>query len=343
MTSHEPQAVPGPDPLPDPAERLEELLGGYQDTQALYVAAKLNLADALRDGPKSATELATTVGAHAPSLLRLMRYLVRVGVLAEAEGDRFALTSLGEPLRSDHPDSLQSLAILYGSPLIWRPFGELYDAVVTGDRAFERAFGLPYFEYLDRHKKDAAVFNAVMSAGLPLDLFDAYDFSSFHTIVDVGGGQGAFLQAILDRSPQTHGVLYDLPAVVEQASVSANADVMARFETMAGDMFASVPTGGDAYLLKRIVHDWSDEEAARILRNCRQAMNEGGKVLLIEQVLHPGRFSEFATAIDLQMMVLVSGRERTEEEYRALLAAAGLQLTRVISAGSRSLIEAKAL
>jgi hypothetical protein len=334
MTSQKTQA------FLDPAEHLEELLGGYQDTQALYVAAKLNLADALREGPKTAVELASAVGAHAPSLLRLMRYLVRVGVLAEADGDRFALTPLGEPLRSDHPDSLQSLAILYGSPLIWRPFGELYHAVVTGDRAFERAFGLPYFEYLDRNKEDAAVFNAVMSAGLPVEVLDAYDFSSFHTIVDVGGGQGAFLQAILERFPQAHGMLYDLPAVVAQASVSASADVMARFETVAGDMFTSVPAGGDAYLMKRIVHDWSDEEATCILRNCRQAMNEGGKVLLIEQVLHPGHFSEFATAIDLQMMVLVSGRERTEEEYRALFAAADLQLTRAIPAGPRSILEA---
>lgn len=334
MTSQEPPAIP------DPAERLEELLGGYQDTQALYVAAKLNLADALLDGPKTATELATALGAHAPSLLRLMRYLVRVGVLAEADGDRFALTPLGEPLRSDHPDSLRTLAILYGSPLIWRPFGELYDAVVSGDRAFEHAFGLPYFEYLDRNQEDAAVFNAVMSAGLPLELLDVYDFSAFHTIVDVGGGQGAFLQAILERCPATHGMLYDLPAVVAQGSVSANADVMARFETVAGDMFTAVPTGGDAYLLKRIVHDWSDEEAIQILRNCRQAMNQGGKVLLIEQVLHPGHFSEFATAIDLQMMVLVSGRERTEAEYRALFAAADLQLTQEVSAGPRSILEA---
>jgi hypothetical protein len=338
MTSQEPQAVS--DPVPDPAERLEELMEGFQVTQALYVAAKLNLADALWDRPKTVTELASSVGAHAPSLLRLMRYLVRVGVLAEAAGDRFALTPLGEPLRSDHPDSLQSLAMLYGSPLIWRPFGELYDAVVTGDRAFERAFGLPYFEYLEQHEEDGAVFNAVMSAGLPLEVLDAYDFSSFHTIVDVGGGQGAFLQAILERSPQTHGVLYDLPAVVEQASVSDSTDIMARFAAVAGNMFDSVPTGGDAYLLKRIVHDWSDEEATRILRNCRQAMNNGGKVLLIEQILRPGHSSNPATVIDLQMMVLVSGRERTEAEYRTLFAAADLQLTRVVSAGPRSILEA---
>lgn len=334
MTSQESQIVP------DPAERLEELLEGFQVTQALYVAAKLNLADALRDGPKTAAELASSVGAHALSLLRLMRYLVRVGVLAEVDGDRFALTPLGEPLRSDHPDSLQSLAVLYGSPLIWRPFGELYEAVATGDRAFERAFGQPFFAYVDRHEDDAAVYNAVMSAGLPLELLDVYDFSSFHTIVDVAGGQGAFLQAILERSPQAHGVLYDQPSVVEHASVSPNADVMARFEAVAGDMFASVPTGGDAYLLKRIIHDWSDEEAIQILRNCRQTMNAGGKVLLIEQVLHPGHYSEFATAEDVQMMVLVSGRERTEEEYRALFAAADLQLTRVVSSGPRSILEA---
>jgi hypothetical protein len=334
MTSQEPQTVP------DPAERLEELLEGFQVTQALSVAARLNLADALREGPQSATELATMVGAHAPSLLRLLRYLVRVGVLAGADGDRFALTPLGEPLRSDHPDSLQSLAILYGSPVTWRSFGELYEAVVTGERAFERAFGLPFFEYLDRHEEDAAVFNAVMSAGLPLELLDAYDFSSFHTIVDVGGGQGAFLQAILERVPQSHGVVYDLPSVVELASVNANADVMARFAMVAGDMFASVPTGGDAYLLKRIVHDWSDAEAIQILRNCQQAMNDGGKVLLIEQVLHPGQYSAFATVIDLQMMVLVSGRERTEAEYRTLLEAADLHLTRVVSVGPRSILEA---
>lgn len=184
------------------------------------------------------------------------------------------------------------------------------------------------------------MFNAVMTSGIPRDVLDVYDFSSFGKVVDVGGGQGAFLQAILEQCPRTTGVLYDLPSVVAQANVSANPDVVARFESVSGDMFQSVPAGGDAYLLKRIIHDWSDEEALRILRNCRQAMSEGGKILLIEQILHPARASEYALVIDLMMFVLVSGRERTEVEYRNLLASADLRLTHIVSAGPRAIIEA---
>lgn len=325
---------------PDPAEYLAELIEGFQTSQALHVAAKLGLFDVLRDGAKSSEEIAASVGAHAPSLLRLLRFLVKVGVLAYAEGDRFAATPLGELLRADHPDGLHSLAVMMGSPFFWHPYGALYASIKSGERAFDQVFGMPFFAYLEDHPEDAAIFNADMSAAIPLDLLDAYDFSTFRTIVDVAGGQGMLLQAILERCPQASGVLFDQPSVIAQAPRPSSADVAARFQAVAGDMFASVPAGGDAYVLRRIIHDWGDDEAIRILRNCRQAMHQGGKVLLIEQILHPGDSAGGATGGDLIMLVFLSGRERTQEEYAGLLAAADLRLVRVIPAGPRSVIEA---
>src|SRR5262249_40833822 len=162
--------------------------------------------------PKSAEEIAHAIGAHSPSLFRLLRYLCAVGVLAQEEGERFVVTSLGDLLRSDHPESLRPLAILYGSSLMWRPYGELYASVVDGRCAFERTFATPFFTYLDHQPEDAAIFNAVMTSGVPLDLIERYDFSACGTIVDIGGGQGAFLQTILARYPQAQGILYDLPS-----------------------------------------------------------------------------------------------------------------------------------
>jgi len=335
VISKEPSAVP------TPAERVDELLGGFQATQALHAAAKLGVFDVLRDESKTSDEIAVAVGAHEPSLRRLLRFLGTIGALVEDGYGRFAATPMGELLRSDHPASARPWAILYGSPAIWRTYGELYESVLSGQPAFERVHGAPFFEYLERNQEDASVFNAAMtSGGSPSAILDAYDFSSFAKIVDVGGGQGALLQAILEQYPHATGVLYDLPSVIAQASAITDVTVAARRQVVAGDMFQSIPTGCDAYLLKRIIHDWSDAEAIQILRNCRQAMSDQGRILLIEQIIQPSHQSSATTSADLNMLVLVSGRERTEKEFRDLLASAGLELTRVIPAGGRSVIEA---
>jgi hypothetical protein len=330
-----------PEADPSPAELLGDMLGGFQVTQALYVAAKLNIFDVLRDRPQTSREIAEGVGAHEPSLRRLLGFLTTIDVLAVDGQQRFAPTAMGELLQSDHPDSERPWALLLGAPVIWRPWGELYESIMTGRPAFNLVFGKPYFEYLASNQQDAAVFNAAMTSSSSdvLDILDAYDFSAFTKIVDVGGGQGALLQGILERYPHARGILYDLPSVVADAKGIRDSAVAARCEVVGGDMFQAVPDGADAYLLKRILHDWSDAEAIQVLRNCREAMSDQGKVLAVERVLPPSIQADSPTSADLMMLVLVTGRERTEAEFGDLYSSAGLRLTRLIPAGGRSLIE----
>ena len=325
-----------PDPDATLEQQLFKLLAGYEVSQALHVAAKLGLGDVLRDGPKSSAAIATEVGANEQSLERLLRFLTAEDILTEDVEGAFAATPMGMLLRSDHAQSIHPWAALLGDPIIWLPWGELYETVMTGQPAFDRVFGEPYFRYLEHSPDEAALFNAAMSEDRSLPILEAYDFSGCRQIVDVGGGQGALLQAILERNPQAKGILYDLPFVVDDAHDLKQSAVASRCAFFGGDMFQSVPTGGDAYILKRIIHDWSDLEAITILRNCREAMGIHGKILLVEQIVQDG---EKSPASDLMMLVLVTGRERTENEFRALFAAAGLSLSRVISAGYYSVIE----
>lgn len=330
----------------DPAEALGRLLDGFQATQALHVAARLGLAEALRDGPKTSQALADHAGAHEPSLRRLLGFLTTLGVLAQDREERFATTPVADLLRADHPESQRPWALLLGAPAIWRPWGDLYEAVMTGRPAFERVYGEPFFSYLGHDPEQAALFNAAMSSDTAnlAEILDAYDFSTAGTIVDIGGGHGALLRGILERAPQAKAILFDLPAVVagveDGRAPTAESTAEPGYERVGGDMFASAPTGGDLYILKRIIHDWSDAEALQILRNCREAMSPHGKVLLIEAIRQPTRQADPATAADLMMLTLVTGRERSEAEFRRLLSQAGFRLTRIIPAGYRSLIEA---
>jgi O-methyltransferase domain/Dimerisation domain len=317
-------------------DELFRLLVGYQVSQALHVAAKLGLGDVLRDGPKTSTEIAMSVGADEPSLVRFLRFLAAQDILTEDDRGAFATTAMGALLRSDHPHSIHPWAALLGAPIIWLPWGELYQTVMTGQPAFDRIYGEAYFRYLEHSPDDAALFNAAMSDDPSLPILEAYDFSGCTQIVDVAGGQGVLLQAILERNPQARGVLYDLPFVVDAALDLKDSAVSSRCALVGGDMFQSIPTGGDAYILKRIIHDWNDTEAITILRNCRQAMANHGRILLVEQIFQD---DEKSPASDLMMLVLVTGRERTENEFRALFTAAGLTLSRVISAGDYSVIE----
>ncbi len=320
-----------------PAAALLEMAAGYWVSQALYVVAKLGIADLLKEGPKSCEELARLTGADGRSLYRVMRGLASVGVFAESEGGRFALTPLAAPLQTAPPDSIRAMVIMLGEEA-YRAWGDLLMSVKTGEPAFERVFQMGRFEYLAQNPEAGAVFNEAMTVfarRMHLSVVKAYDFSGFRTVVDVGGGHGGLLTLILRTHPKVRGLLFDSPSVVEGAKKRLEtAGVAARCEAVAGDFFQTVPSGGGAYILSHVIHDWDDERSVAILRNCRQAMRKDGKLLLVEEVLPPGNASSFAKLLDLHMLVVTGGRERTEAEYAALFAAAGFRLTKVIPTDS---------
>jgi hypothetical protein len=232
--------------------------------------------------------------------------------------------------------------MMYGEPFFWKAWGDFYETVKTGNPGFDRVHGESFFDYLGQHPNDAAIFNAAMTNGSRLDvpaMLNAYDFSGFAKIVDVGGGHGALLRAILERYPTVKGVLCDLPSVVAEANEIKRSGAAARCELVDADMFESVPAGGDAYILKRIIHDWGDTEATRILQNCRRAMTTTGKLLVADNVLKPPNQPDPAKLMDLNMLVLLTGRERTEEEFRELYDSAGFRLTRIVPAIRLSIVE----
>jgi hypothetical protein len=325
---------------------LLQLASGSWIGQAVHVAAKLGIADLLEDGPKSPATLAEATGAHAGTLHRLLRALASLGVFAEDADGRFALTSLAEGLRTNAPGSLRAYAIMMGEDWHWRAWGDLLNSVRTGQPAFEHVFGCPMFSYFGEHPEAARVFDAAMTSRTGQEtaaVIAAYEWPASATIVDVGGGQGALLAAILARNPDVHGVLFDMPHVIAVArGLIEEAGLADRCELAAGDFFERVPAGGDLYLLKRVVHDWDDERASAILRSCRAAMGDRSRLLVIEHVLPPGNAPSWGKLLDLQMLVLTpGGRERDEAGFRALLASTGLRLERIIPAGpTASLIEA---
>jgi hypothetical protein len=313
-------------------QQLAGMIGGYYLTQAIYVTAALGLADRLRDGPRHAEQLAQTTGTQARALHRLLRTLAGFGIFAEDVAGRFRLTELAELLRGDVPGSLRAEALSIGETH-YAAFGELLRSMETGRPGFDKAFGMPLFDYFAVHPEAAQTFDAAL-AGLRLQataaMLDGYDFSEVTKLVDVGGGTGSLLATVLARYPSMKGTLFDLPHVVERASDHFRAaGVGDRSALVGGDFFASVPAGGDVYLLRHILHDWDDHRALRILANCRRVMNRRGKLLLVESVIQPGNELSLGKILDLVMLVVTGGMERTEQEYRELLEAAGFHLTRV--------------
>lgn len=345
MTVDGTSAPTAPD-KPSPAVVMRQLTSGALVSQAISVIARLGVADTLAAGPRPVAEIAEGVGAHGPALYRLLRALGDVGVVAELENRHFALTPLGELLRSDVPGSQRGWAVMVGMPFHRYPWTDLYETVRTGESAFDRVHGKEIFDYLAEHPEDAAVFDAVMSAistTAAVSIVEAYDFSRFSTIVDVGGGRGGLLAAILAANPQLHGVLFDAATVVADVDGElSGVAVVDRCKVVSGDFFDAVPAGGDAYLLSNVIHDWDDDAAARILDRCRAAMPDTACVLLVEIVLPDGRQPSMAKFADLEMMVMTAGgRQRTEAEHRTLLSRAGLRLTRIVpSSGMVSLVEA---
>jgi predicted O-methyltransferase YrrM len=314
------------------ATMLIDMARGYQLSQALYVAAKLGVADCLRDGPRSSDELAQATGTHAPSLYRLLRVLASRGVFEEVTDGRFGLTPLGDLLRSDVVSSVRAELLLWGHPILWGPWGHLLHSVETGERAFDHLYGVGIWEYLARHPEDGAMFNAGIAAGeYHTQLSTVYDFSGINLIVDIGGGNGRLLSAVLRANPATRGVLLDTPGVVSGADEILRAEGVAeRCRVIAGDFFAELPSGGDVYVLSRVLMDWDDEHAVTILRNCRRAVAEQGRLLVMERVIPPDNAPSLSQLSDLLSLAITGGRIRSESEMRQLFARARFRLTTVI-------------
>src|SRR5262245_18122965 len=309
---------------------MNQLIRGYWTTQAIFVAAELGIADLLAGGPKHPEDLGKAAGVKGDMLYRVLRALASIGIFAEDAEGRFALTPLAETLRGD--SGQRAYARLHGQEL-YLSWGKLLEAVRSGEAGFVEASGMPIFEHFTKNPERGAVFDKAMTGhhGPEAEpMLDAYDFSGFKELVDVGGGNGSLLTAILKRHSQMRGVLFDLPRVVARAGDTMNAAGLGdRCRVIGGNALESVPTGADAYLLRHVVHDWRDEDAAAMLRNCRKVMKPDGRVLVVEIVVPAGNDPSFAKWMDL-MMVTYGGKERSEKQYRALFAAAGLKLTRIV-------------
>jgi hypothetical protein len=327
-----------------PQEQIARMVTGYWASQAVYVAAKLGIADLLAGGPRSAEDLAREVGAHERSLDRLLRALASLGVFAEGEGRRFALTPLADCLRDGVPGSQRALVLMMGE-WSYHAWGDLLGSVRTGRSAFEQLYGKPLFDHLAEHPEEARIFDAAMTSIHGREtgaMLDAYDFSGVGTLADIGGGNGSTLLGVLRRHPSLRGLLFDLPHVVERAGAEIEAAGMAdRCQVVAGSFFESIPGGADAYLLRHIIHDWDDAESMAILRNVRRALGKArGRLLVVETVIPPGNEPSFGKLLDLNTLVNPGGLERTEEEYRRLYESAGFRLTRIVpTAADVSVIE----
>ena len=321
-----------------PRDNLLRMTNAYEASQAIHVAATLGIADLLEDGPRSAEDLAKATGTHAPTLYRLLRALASVGVFAEETDGRFGLSPSAEYLRSDVPGSVRAWAMLIGRPSFWTSWGHLLAVARDGEPAFPDLYGTNIWEYLAAHPEESVIFSAAMtslSAGVVEAVVQSYDFSGVGALIDVGGGEGALLAAILVANPALRGILFDLPHVVAGAKDRLERTGVAdRCEVVSGSFFETVPEGADTYLLKSIIHDWDDAAAIEILRTCRAAMPDTGRLLVVERVIRPGNEPDRAKFSDLYMLVALGGRERTAEEFRSLLAEAGFRMTEVIDTGS---------
>jgi ubiquinone/menaquinone biosynthesis C-methylase UbiE len=318
----------------DLRDQLRRMLLGYQLSRCLYVAAKLQIPDLLEDGPKSADELATATGTQPAALGRFLRVLSSHGVFALDELGRFALTPLASLLGRGTARSMWAAAIYWGERWIWQSWGDLTHSLRTGAPAFDAVHGASFFDFLAQAPEAAEVFDRFIADGLyerPKAVLAAYDFSHSNVIADVGGGQGAMLAAILNANPDARGILFDRPQVIAGARTKLeDAGVIDRCSIVAGDFFKTVPSGADTYLLSQIVHDWPDEPAAAILRNCRRVMDASGRLFLIEQVMDPLRPEPATALLDLTMLAVLGGRERTAQEYAMLCTHADLRLARII-------------
>jgi len=329
-------------PIAPPSARILRLAARYQISRALHMVTQMGIPDLLKDGPKSIEELAFATESHPDALFRVLRALTSLGIFDEVELRTFALTPLSKTLRSDVPGSVRAMVLFLGDDTHWDAYKDMRHSVRSGLPALDRVLGQPHFQHLHENPEDAQLFHEAMAAfsdSVGPAIAKAYDFSKFQTIVDVGGGNGTLLAAILNKHSGPRGIVFDLPHAIEHARVG---DVLpaGRSEVVAGDFFESIPAGAGAYVFKYIMHDWQDDKACAILRVCRRAMSSSGKLLLVEMVVPPNGTPDFSKFLDLEMLVVAGGRERTEDEFRQLLGNAGFRLDRVVPTHSQcSIIE----
>lgn len=329
---------------------IQDAINGFRVSQMISVVGTLRVADHLASGPKSVRTLAASTGAHEDALYRVLRTLAGLGIFAEQPADDspvFRLTPAAEWLRSDVPGSLRAAAAVVREEWMWRPWGALLHSVMTGEMAFEHLYRQSPWAWFDEHPRAAALFNEHMEGITSAEaraIVEAFDFSAFRTIVDIAGGQGALLVAILRRHPAGRGILFNLASVIESASLTNESDVADRIQLTSGDFFEAVPADGDAYILKNILHDWTDERARTILATCRRDMPKRAALLVVEHLICAPNQSCYGKSADIQMMVRNGGRNRTEREFRDLLTASGFDLVRVVAtAGGPSVLEARPL
>jgi hypothetical protein len=330
------------------AATLIRLVNGYYVSQAIHVAASLGIADLLADGARTSDDLAEAAGADADSLYRLLRALASVGVLHQGDGRLFSLTPIGELLRSDVPGSLHGWAAYAGRPYFWAAWADLLHSVQTGENAFRHVHGQDIWSYRADRPDESLLFDAAMKAltgASNAALIEAFDFSRFRTLVDVGGGNGTLLADVLASNPALQGVLFDQAHVVARADqVLEAAGVADRCRIESGNFFEAVPEGGDAYLLKSIIHDWEDEDSSAILRVVRAAMSEGATLLVVERDLGAPNEDAPAKFSDLNMLVGPGGRERTQDQYASLFESTGFRLVgATLTAGTHTVFEGKAI
>jgi hypothetical protein len=320
------------------------MLNAVLVVQGLYVAAALGIADQLAAGPRGVEDLASAIAADAASLYRLLRMLAAVGVVREQADRQFALTALGGSLRREGPESVRDWALFVGAPEMWETWSGLRDSVISGEPAFPRKHGTALWDYLPSNEELGETFNRWMSRQSDQHnaaLVASYDFAQFHTVADIGGGHGSTLAEILKANPSVRGILLDLPQVVARPAPLEAAGVSGRVEVIGSDMLEGVPTGADAYLIKRVLMDWGDDHAVTILRNCVRALPDKGKVLAVEMVMPAGNQPSPSKTFDVLMLLVHEGaRIRTEAEFADLFEAAGLRVTTVIPTPSpNSIIE----
>jgi hypothetical protein len=313
-----------------PGQTIVDLAFGFILSGSLATAAKLTIADKLEKGPKSIDALAKETGVHAQSLHRVLRMLAMFGIFKEDDKGNFHQTPESELLRTSLPHTLHHAALMVTQKIFWVPVGDLQDVVRTGENGMVPHFGAPFFDYLEKDKVEGAIFHRGMSSLSDLEnapIAQAYDWKGVNTIIDVAGGHGGLLIEALKVAPHAKGILYDVANVLKDARVN---EEKGRWTTMEGDFFKNVPPGGDVYMLKRIIHDWKDEDCVTILSHIRKVMNPGAKILVCDCVIPPGNDPHGGKVLDVLMMSALPGFERTEKEFAALFQKAGLKLNRVI-------------
>ena len=322
--------------LPPPARVMQVLLG-VLNSAAVSATARLGIPDHLHSGPKTVDELAQAIDAKPELLFRLMRATAGLGILAQRPDGKWEQTPMSDVLRSDAAETLRHFACLLADDWHVRALGSLDETVRTGEPAIDRIYGMPVFAYFAKDRKSAENFDRAMASFSTLEapiIAKVYDFSKIRSLTDIGGGQGLFLATILERYPDVTGTLFELPQVVHGLAGGPLEPFRNRVRVVEGDMFTSIPPGADAYIMKRIVHDWSDEQCRKMLSLCRSGVTDGGRLLVVDSVVPPDAKYDPSKVMDLMMMLFSGGKERTEHEFRALFAASGWRLNRIIPTAS---------